>query len=50
MSRPQKIIPPIKGSFQEIINAVAAGKGMKVVVREKSNTEVVKASEPKKKK
>jgi hypothetical protein len=28
MSRPQKIIPPIKGSFTEIINAVADGKGV----------------------
>jgi hypothetical protein len=28
MSRPQKIIPPIKGSFTEIINAVADGRGI----------------------
>jgi hypothetical protein len=28
MSRPQKIIPPIRGEFQGIINAVADGKGM----------------------
>jgi hypothetical protein len=28
MSRPQKIIPPIKGEFQGIINAVADGKGV----------------------
>jgi hypothetical protein len=29
MSRPQKIIPPVKGDFQSIVNAVADGKGMK---------------------
>jgi hypothetical protein len=28
MSRPQKIIPPVKGTFTEIINAVADGKGV----------------------
>jgi hypothetical protein len=28
MSRPQKIIAPIKGSFTEIINAVADGRGV----------------------
>ncbi|MGD1087459.1 MAG: hypothetical protein ABR955_01870 [Verrucomicrobiota bacterium] len=27
MSRPQKIIPPIKGGFNEILTAVALGKG-----------------------
>lgn len=31
MSRPQKIIPPIKGTFQQIINSVASGKGVKQV-------------------
>jgi hypothetical protein len=31
MSRPQKIIPPIKGTFQSIINSVAAGKGVKQI-------------------
>jgi len=29
MSRPQKIHPPIKASFTDIINAVADGKGIK---------------------
>jgi hypothetical protein len=28
MSRPQKIMPPIKGTFMEIITAVADGKGV----------------------
>jgi hypothetical protein len=27
MSRPQKIIPPIKGSFNNILKAVAMGSG-----------------------
>ncbi len=27
MSRPQKIIPPIKGSFSGILSAVAMGSG-----------------------
>jgi hypothetical protein len=28
MSRPQKIIPPIKGGFADIINNVADGRGV----------------------
>jgi hypothetical protein len=31
MSRPQKIIPPVKGDFQKIINSVADGKGVKQI-------------------
>jgi len=31
MSRPQKIVPPVKGGFQKIINSVADGKGIKHV-------------------
>ena len=27
MSRPQKIIPPVKGSFQNILTSVALGSG-----------------------
>jgi hypothetical protein len=27
MSRPQKIIPPVKGSFNNILRAVAMGSG-----------------------
>ena len=27
MSRPQKIIPPIKGTFNSILNSVAIGSG-----------------------
>jgi len=28
MSRPQKIIPPIKGSFNDILTSVAMGSGV----------------------
>jgi hypothetical protein len=28
MSRPQRIIPPLKGTFTEITNSVANGKGV----------------------
>jgi len=28
MSRPQKIIPPIKGSFNSILSSVAMGSGV----------------------
>jgi len=31
MSRQKKIIPPVRGGFQDIINRVADGKGMKQV-------------------
>jgi hypothetical protein len=31
MSRQQKIIPPVKGSFEDIINAVSDGKGTKQI-------------------
>jgi hypothetical protein len=31
MSRQQKIIPPVKGNFQDIINRVADGKGTRQV-------------------
>jgi hypothetical protein len=50
MSRPQKIIPRIKGDFQNIINAVADGKGMKRMKRATSKDNVLRASEPKTKK
>jgi hypothetical protein len=35
MSRPQKIIPPIKGDFNSILSAVAmgSGKGKKTAIR-----------------
>jgi hypothetical protein len=47
MSRPQKIIPPVKGGFQQIVNAVADGKGLKSLAKEKSgSTNSVRASEP----
>jgi len=46
MSRPQKIHPPIKASFTEIINAVADGKGVKIRARNASRPKnLVKASE-----
>ncbi|HVU07025.1 MAG TPA: hypothetical protein VHG89_00615 [Verrucomicrobiae bacterium] len=28
MSRPQKIIPPIKGNFNDILKSIASGKGV----------------------
>ena len=28
MSRPQKIIPPVNGSFNSILNSIAMGKGV----------------------
>jgi len=48
MSRPQKIIPPIKGTFTDIINAVADGKGVpKARTRNMVNEkQVVRASQP----
>ncbi|HEY3760244.1 MAG TPA: hypothetical protein VGN23_00655 [Verrucomicrobiae bacterium] len=36
----------MKGGFQDIINAVADGKGMKRMKRAASNDNVVRASEP----
>ena len=35
MSRPQKIIPPIKGDFNSILSAVAmgSGKGKRAAIR-----------------
>jgi hypothetical protein len=47
MSRPQKIHPPIKASFTDIINAVADGKGVKLQARNASRQKnIVKASQP----
>jgi hypothetical protein len=47
MSRPQKIHKPIKGSFTDIINAVADGRGVKIQARNVSRPKnIVKASEP----
>jgi hypothetical protein len=48
MSRPQKMHKPLKGSFTDIINAVADGKGMsKLRARDASHLKnIVKASEP----
>ena len=51
MSRPQKIHKPLKGSFTDIINAVADGKGVKIQARNASRPKnPVKASEPPQKK
>lgn len=47
MSRPQKIIPPVKGKFTDIINAIADGRGMGKTKRREDDG-VIKASEPKK--
>jgi hypothetical protein len=51
MSRPQKIHPPIKASFTNIINAVADGKGVKPLQARNASRpkNIVKASEPPKK-
>jgi hypothetical protein len=47
MSRPQKIHKPIKGSFTQIINAVADGKGVKTQAKDRVlRKESVQASEP----
>jgi hypothetical protein len=47
MSRPQKIHPPIKASFTDIINAVADGRGVKIQARSASRPKnIMKASEP----
>jgi hypothetical protein len=44
MSRPQKIIPPIKGSFNSILKSVALGSGIGKraaikLAKEKSNVQ-----------
>jgi hypothetical protein len=47
MSRPQKIHKPLKGSFTDIINAVADGKGVKIQATGASRPKnIVKASQP----
>jgi len=51
MSRPQKIIPPIKGTFTEILTSVAMGSGKgKRAAKELARTPTVKASPPSPKK
>jgi hypothetical protein len=47
MSRPQKIIPPIKGSFNDILKAVAmgSGKGKRAAI-ELNSRGTIKASQP----
>ena len=53
MSRPQKIIPPIKGSFDDVLKSIAMGSGvgkraalklMKAKAAEQEN--IMKASQP----
>jgi hypothetical protein len=48
MSRPQKIHPPIKAGFTDIINAVADGKGVKPLQAKNASRpkNIVKVSEP----
>ncbi len=46
MSRPQKIMKPIKGSFTQIINAVADGKGVKGRNREQIPLKNERPAEP----
>jgi hypothetical protein len=46
MSRPQKMHKPLKGSFTDIINAIADGKGLKPQVRNAANSKnTVKATD-----
>ena len=48
MSRPQKMHKPLKGSFTDIINAVADGRGVKKIQAKNAlrPKDIVKASEP----
>lgn len=52
MSRPQKIIPPIKGSFNSILTSVAMGSGVgkraaiKLARGKAAGQNIVKAHEP----
>jgi hypothetical protein len=53
MSRPQKIIPPIKGTFNSILSSVAmgSGKGKQAAIKlakEKAAQQATGKSEPKK--
>jgi hypothetical protein len=53
MSRPQKIIPPVKGNFQDILTSVAIGSGvgkraaLKIARAKASGTEpnIIKATD-----
>jgi hypothetical protein len=51
MSRPQKIIPPIKGSFNSILSSVAMGSGIgkraaiKLARRKAAGQNIVKATD-----
>jgi hypothetical protein len=51
MSRPQKIIPPIKGSFDNILKSVAMGSGvgkraaLKLARTKSAGQNIVKASQ-----
>jgi hypothetical protein len=47
MSRQQKIIPPVKGNFTDIINAVSDGKGTKQL-KGKPRPKNIEANPPKK--
>jgi hypothetical protein len=52
MSRPQKIIPPIKGSFNDILKSVAMGSGVgkraavKLARSKAAEQNIIKASQP----
>ena len=52
MSRPQKIIPPIKGDFNSILSAVAmgSGKGKRAAIKlarlKAADQNILKASQP----
>ena len=51
MSRPQKIIPPIKGEFNDILKSVALGSGigkraaLKLARAKEANQNIIKATD-----
>jgi hypothetical protein len=49
MSRPQKIIPPVKGSFQNILSSVAmgSGAGKQAAIRLSSQAPATNLAQPK---
>ena len=47
MSRPQKIIPPVKGSFANIIASIANGRGVAKVKAKQVKNNVVEAANEK---
>jgi len=48
MSRHQKIIPPVKGDFQQIINNVSDGRGVKQIRNQPRPKNIEQPQPPKK--